>query len=938
MDTYDSEKYLFFQSVDSGSISIAKSILSKGFEVDKLNMFNEAAIHMAARNNNPDMINLLISFNCNINLQNSYGLTALMISAMAGSENAFKALLKSESINVDLKSNDNKSAEDYAKDSGKTKILSLLYSYLSMKKSWSEDKDKEKENELSNIQRRHSALNTFFKPTEKSNLNNRKNSKFELNKEIFNQYNNLKESNPTNKSKSSTNVFSDLKVNKLKEKNNFLSQMSHFEEKLDKLKKEIMNTSSYSKIEQSSSCVNNDDSYQNNKLSKSLKLSDNFSNILSNNLLYTQQLTAPSIHTQITEADKIEHREYKDKEIRKNTYDPLLKSYNFNRHTHSQFFRETEKDSKNNSFNQENSYYTSKFGLKDPYMFTIGSNINSIRKENNQNLIPQQNVNSIRINPININNITSDENKKNSLNNSPYSKVTQINRRNTWNNPPHTVTNFRTSFSKSNLPAQTHKEKTIDSAYHRVCQSQLNSKNHSKKDNVVLNDSKITGISTINNKSNQNVIITLRNTDYELSAKNNLDSYNLPLQVSSRNKKDFIISQRTKEKSLSTFQSPSGTEILKFCGLKESKSKCFQTSTSNSTNNLSQSRIFNIKLIKEFFIEKDKALIFFHSYKNDIESSSYCDDNTKIYDTSHLENLNSNFSKYNDINASQSRLEGDQDFSYSDKDDKEMSNHYNIENKISYPRSKAKPVNARKEEDNFEIKDESPMMNEIVPIRVINNTVEEVFNSELTTANPNININNHLKEYSNNDVYLLLLGLNMEEYFPYFVKGGYDDLDLMIEQIKSIDGNPISHNDLRAIGIKKPGDRARIILKLEEISNLFNFTVPGNAYYCNKQLDTNDHQSKILENWLNHLKMQGYISKFLNNGIYSLEQLFLQSITKSPFTDEILEKEIKIEKIGYRARLLNKIKTDTKDYIGKLRNSSLSFKKEEEESCKCIVF
>ena len=54
--------------------------------------------------------------------------------------------------------------------------------------------------------------------------------------------------------------------------------------------------------------------------------------------------------------------------------------------------------------------------------------------------------------------------------------------------------------------------------------------------------------------------------------------------------------------------------------------------------------------------------------------------------------------------------------------------------------------------------------------------------------------------------------------------------------------------------------------------------------------------------------MESYLKCILDNGFYNIELLLLQSLTKSPLDDYILENEFKINKLGYRARLLNRIK------------------------------
>ena len=200
---------------------------------------------------------------------------------------------------------------------------------------------------------------------------------------------------------------------------------------------------------------------------------------------------------------------------------------------------------------------------------------------------------------------------------------------------------------------------------------------------------------------------------------------------------------------------------------------------------------------------------------------------------------------------------------------------------------------------------------------VINQSNDIDYNSivyKLNNSNNNyLSINNSNTNKENNSLYIFLESLGMIKYYNIFVQNGFDDLDIMKDQTK-LESNPISHDVLSKLGIKKPGDRSRFILKLEEISDNFNFVVPIQAYFKSKEeftLNNSKSENKNihnLHNWLSLLKMESYLKCILDNGFYNIELLLLQSLTKSPLDDYILENEFKINKLGYRARLLNRIK------------------------------
>ena len=145
---------------------------------------------------------------------------------------------------------------------------------------------------------------------------------------------------------------------------------------------------------------------------------------------------------------------------------------------------------------------------------------------------------------------------------------------------------------------------------------------------------------------------------------------------------------------------------------------------------------------------------------------------------------------------------------------------------------------------------------------------------------------------------------------------GFDDLNLLIEQTKN--GIAITNENLREIGIKLPGIRAKILIHLEELSNLFDFPIEREKVYFQ-----NDRNYNCLYRLLSSISMECYINNFINNGYTSPELLFVQMQSKQPFNDEILFREIGIEKIGYRMRVLNKIKSEGCNYLYKLKNGFL---------------
>ena len=75
------------------------------------------------------------------------------------------------------------------------------------------------------------------------------------------------------------------------------------------------------------------------------------------------------------------------------------------------------------------------------------------------------------------------------------------------------------------------------------------------------------------------------------------------------------------------------------------------------------------------------------------------------------------------------------------------------------------------------------------------------------------------------EVDTFLKSIELERYTPVFIKHGFDDLKLIIEQMKS--ETSITDKNLKDIGINLPGHRAKILLKLEESKILIKF-----IYFC----------------------------------------------------------------------------------------------------------
>ena len=212
----------------------------------------------------------------------------------------------------------------------------------------------------------------------------------------------------------------------------------------------------------------------------------------------------------------------------------------------------------------------------------------------------------------------------------------------------------------------------------------------------------------------------------------------------------------------------------------------------------------------------------------------------------------------------------------------------------------------------------------------------------LSTINQQNYSNKKEKEIKcdNKPLYEFLSQINMQKYYDNLNNNGFEYINMVIDDIKL--GNYLTDEQLKMIGILIPGDRAKILIRLEEKSNLFDFNVPKNVYYCLNNLEKIELDINVikLNNWLKNIKLEQYLKSFIDNGYYSLDLLLMQSLSKNPLNNDILKNELNIEKLGHRTRILNKLKEDSKKYIINLRNSLVTFHTEENSKIcsECFIF
>ena len=227
----------------------------------------------------------------------------------------------------------------------------------------------------------------------------------------------------------------------------------------------------------------------------------------------------------------------------------------------------------------------------------------------------------------------------------------------------------------------------------------------------------------------------------------------------------------------------------------------------------------------------------------------------------------------------------------------------------------------------------------------INTSLSQVSQNNINTkTNTKFNYNcpitiseNNLKT-SRDPLYKFLADIRMEKYYSVMNSSGFDDIDLLISQTKS--GNGIKDIQLKEAGINRPGDRAKILIRIQEKAGKFLFPIPKEVYYvCQSDNIKNDRNINILHDWLKALNIENYLENFVNNGYHSIELMLLQMGSNDPINNEILKDEIGIKKIGHRSRIINKLMEEGNSLKNKLKTSMLVVGNVlTEKICDCAIY
>ena len=189
--------------------------------------------------------------------------------------------------------------------------------------------------------------------------------------------------------------------------------------------------------------------------------------------------------------------------------------------------------------------------------------------------------------------------------------------------------------------------------------------------------------------------------------------------------------------------------------------------------------------------------------------------------------------------------------------------------------------------------------------------------SEVTSINPARTFS-FGSDYKKSTLYMWLSNAKLDFLFESLVDQGFDDVEALVNQIQS-DG--VTLETLEKVGIKKIGHRVRLLACLEEevndrrrasapVAEVKRKTTPFQLCRAPESSAPAYMALPTLVQWLEALKLKHLHSNFVTTGYEDLEHLLGLMHTRYAITDEVLEHQLGISKLGYRHRLLLKLQED----------------------------
>ena len=475
--------------------------------------------------------------------------------------------------------------------------------------------------------------------------------------------------------------------------------------------------------------------------------------------------------------------------------------------------------------------------------------------------------------------------------------------------------------------------------------SNINSKDN--KNNTILHMAVLScDYNAINIILNYNPNITIINiyneTPFDIAIKmKNKDILNLLKKIFNEKEKKSVIIKNKNNYENKKFSKNKNTE-------KNNKSNLFNNISINNcsldTKNETNSQSFNIykkKIVtnkSKFFCEdKDKDNI---KINKTVNLNTSLNENTcpKKYYRSLSPQLTSKFvyhktSPKSITNNQYTLIEFDDD---SEKDEYTPKDKYITQQKLNELDNNIEYFNYKSERSNHNYMSHKNIFcgnniennkimnrtrNKYIPLHIINNydnydnTDYAIKGIRKTVVNRSPfsfykNKNNFRKEdVCTQNLLQFLKEIGMINYGNILISEGFDDIDLILKQMD--EGFPELDHTLKEIGIIPAGDRAKILIRLQEISNEFNFNFPFEEVYFKN--------NNSIKKWLDSIKLSQYNKNFENAGYQSFELLLIQMASKYKINENILNNDLFIFNDKDKKTILKSLIINSEKYVKELR-------------------
>ena len=356
-------------------------------------------------------------------------------------------------------------------------------------------------------------------------------------------------------------------------------------------------------------------------------------------------------------------------------------------------------------------------------------------------------------------------------------------------------------------------------------------------------------------------------------------------------------------------------ENLKNYLIKDSGS--FMLSRNNTTNNLDQIQNYNGEIVS-MFVDEDKSMSSAsNNFNKNIQSSKKVINNeSKYVNTQTIINESDFYEEHSPINSKNLVLNNNN--SSNRKNSIKNSKQISTEKKLFVSSLKRKDEYTSSYNNRYSVN----------PSYVQSLTTCHTLNKDHYESNSPMDKNKKLKQNNKKEnIFKFIQEINLpKEYANNLIDNGFDVLDVLISQTKK--GIALSYQNLKDIGVKLPGERAKILVHLEEISGNFNCNIDKEILYANKI----DIKNNSLYKFLFRINCEKYINDFIDAGYYNSELLFLQMASRQPLNVDILIEDIGLDKNDAK-KILDNLIEGSKNFIEDIKY----FEENKEKKNKFII-